>query len=125
MTLEDFRVSSTNENKFPNSSCAPVACLFKLFPTQAMIAPITGKTSSENKVSCGERINSVISEVIIMKGALMTSTKLPIIPPSTAPISFEIRDIISPFLFSVKKETGSFRNLSYIAVLKSLVIPTR
>ena len=125
MTLEDFNVSSTKENKFPNSSCAAVACLFKLFPTQAMIKPITGKTKRENKVNWGERINSVIKDAMIIKGAFRTSTKLPMIPPSTAPISLEILDIMSPFLCSVKKETGNFKNLSYIAVRKSFVIPTR
>ena len=125
MTLEDFKVSSTNEKRFPSSSCAAVACLFRLFPTQAIKPPMRGNTSRENNVRLGERINSVISDEIIMKGELITSTRLPIIPLSTPPISLEIRLIISPLRFSVKKETGSFRNLLYIAVLKSLVIPTR
>ena len=125
MTFEDFKVSSTKENKFPSSSCAAVACLFKLFPTQPINKPINGKTKRENNVNCGERKNSVIKEAMIIKGEFSTSTKLPIIPFSTPPMSLEIRDIISPFLCSVKKDTGNFKNLSYIIVRRSFVIPTR
>jgi hypothetical protein len=40
------------------------------------------------------------------KGALINSTKLPKIFPSTSPTSLDIRDIRSPFLLSVKNETG-------------------
>ena len=110
MIFDDFKVSSTIEKRFPSSSCAFLDFLFRLFPTQEMIPPITGKTNRENKVRLGESANSVIREAVIIKGALITSTKLPIIEFSILPMSFEILLIMSPFLCSVKKETGNFRN---------------
>ena len=109
--LEDFNVSSTKENKLPNSSWAFIECFFKLFPTQEIIPPMIGKINKENSVNLGESANKVISEETIINGALITSTKLPIIEFSTFPTSLEILLIISPFLCSVKKDTGNFKNL--------------
>ena len=76
-----------------------------------MIPPITGKTNNENKVKLGESAKSIINEPIIIKGALIISTKLPIIEFSTFPTSLEILLVKSPFLCSVKNETGNFKNL--------------
>ena len=125
MTFDDLSVSSTKEKRLPSSSWAAVAFFFKLFPTNEIIQPMMGKTKREKRVNLGERINKVTNEEMIIKGELSISTKLPIIPPSTAPISLEILDIISPLRCSVKNDTGSLRNLSYMAVRKSFVIPTR
>ena len=125
MTLEAFRVSSMIENKFPNSSCAYPACFFRLFPIHEISPPIIGNTTRENRVSFALSIKRVINENIIIKGALIISTKTPIIPPSTDAISLDIRDIKSPFFCSVKNETGSFRNFLYIASLISFVMAVR
>ena len=91
----------------------------------AMIVPITGSTIRVNNVSTGLTKNSVTKVLISIKGALNNSTKLPKILPSTSPTSLDIRDIISPFLCSVKKETGRLRIFLYMALLRSLVTPTR
>ncbi|MNL45177.1 hypothetical protein D3C87_1678010 [compost metagenome] len=89
------------------------------------MVPITGKTKRENNVSSELNQKRLIKVLININGALINSTKLPKIFPSTSPTSFDIRDIISPFLLSVKNETGKDKTLRYISPLRSLVTPTR